>query len=88
MPELNPRQFQKPSASDRAAYLQDTWKHGHPETTAVVWTKAQEGQKQGARYEGTHVSPSKNGITLHGGPKAQHFSNDAVDEVNYINPRG
>jgi hypothetical protein len=89
MPELNPRQFPKPSASDRAAALQDTWKHGHPETRAVVWTKAPEGQEKGARYEGSHVSPSKNGLTLHGsGPKAMPFSNDAVDEVHYVNPRG
>ena len=89
MPELNPRQFPKPSASERAAYLQSTWKHGHPETRAVVWTKPQGDNEQGVRYEGSHVSPSRNGITLHGsGPKAQAFSNDAVDEVNYVNPRG
>jgi hypothetical protein len=62
--------------------------HGKGDTTAVVWTKAPEGQKQGARYEGTHVSPSENGIILHGGPKAQHFSNASVDEVHYRNPKG
>jgi hypothetical protein len=76
-----------PLASDTARNLQNTWKHGHPETRAVIWTKGNEGGK-GVRHEGSHVSPSENGVNLHGGPRAQHFSNESVAEVHYINPRG
>jgi hypothetical protein len=73
----------KPLASDRAAYLQGTWMHGKPNVRAVVWTKPAEGQKKGVRYEGSHVSPSKDGVTLLGGPKAKKFTNADVDEVHY-----
>lgn len=78
----------KPLGSDKAAALQNTWMHGKGDTKAVIWTKAPEGQTKGARYEGTHVSPTKDGVILHGGAKAQTFHNSSVDEVHYVNPRG
>jgi hypothetical protein len=78
----------KQSASDRAAYLQTTSLHGKGDTKAVIWTKAPEGQTKGARYEGTRVSPTKNGVVLHGGATAQTFHNDSVDEVHYYQDRG
>ncbi len=78
----------KPLASERAKDLQNSWKHGQGDTKAVVWTKPQPGQEKGVRYEGTHVSPTQDGLHLHGGPKAMKFSNESVDEVHYINPRG
>lgn len=77
----------KPSGSETARSLQNSWKHGHPETKAVIWTKGTDGNK-GSRYEGTHVSPSETGVNLHGGPRAQHFANHSIDEVHYINPKG
>lgn len=88
MPALNPSQF-TPSglASDRAKYLQGTWAHGKGDTTAVVWTHPQGDNKQGVRYEGTHVSPVEGGIVLHGGARAKRFENGTIAEIHYNNPR-
>lgn len=79
MPDFHDRRTGevKPLASDRAEYLQGTWMHGKGDTRAAVWTK------QGVRHEGTRVSPTKDGVTLHGGLKPQKFTNDSVDEVHY-----
>ena len=74
--------------SERAHYLTSTWRHGHPETRAVVWTSPNKGQKQGSRYEGSHVSPAKGGFHLHGGPKAQFFSDKSEAKITYVNPKG
>lgn len=78
----------KPLASDRAQYLQGTSMHGKGNARAYVWTKPAEGQDKGVRYEGSHVSPSKGGLTLHGGPKAQTFSDADVAEVGYYDDKG
>jgi hypothetical protein len=72
-------------ANKQAEYLQGTSLHGKGDTRAVVWTKPQEGQEKGARYEGSHVSPTKTGVRLHGAPGGtMHFANEAVHSVNYV----
>jgi hypothetical protein len=71
------------SAADR---LSRSWMHTAGDHSAVVWTKGNESSPKGARYEGTHVSPSHDGsgLTLHTGTGGQKFPNRSVATVNYV----
>jgi hypothetical protein len=71
------------SAADR---LSRSWMHTAGDHSAVVWTKGNESSSKGARYEGSHVSPSHDGsgLVLHTPSGGQRFSNKAVATVNYV----
>ena len=87
VPDRGNHPARKMAGSDRALYLQGTSMHGKPNTRAVIWTKPNEGQEKGVRYEGNRVTPTKEGVLLHGGLKPQHFSDHAIDEVHYYQPK-
>lgn len=71
------------SAADR---LSRSWMHTAGDHSAVVWTKGNESNPKGTRYEGSHVSPSHDGtgMNLHTSSGAVPFKNREVATVNYV----